>query len=140
MRVADGPVTAGDLLTLEELGHFRRTSSRRGARLVLHAWGVIAGAIALYLLWPSALTLGVAVLVIGTRQLGLMVLMHEAAHWLLFRPGAPKHLGRDVALRGPGGRRPEGLSATASSPPPAYAGPRGSRPGAFGAAAGLART
>jgi fatty acid desaturase len=85
MRPAsDGPVTAGDLLTLEELGHFRRTSTLRGVRLVLHAWGVIAGAIALYLLWPSILTLTVAVLLIGSRQLGLMVLMHEAAHWLLF--------------------------------------------------------
>jgi len=84
---SDGPVTAGDLLTLEELGHFRRTSTLRGVLLVLHAWGVIAGAIALYLLWPSGLTLGVAVLVIGTRQLGLMVLMHETAHWLLFRQG-----------------------------------------------------
>jgi len=84
---SSGPVTAGDLLTLEELGHFRRTSTWRGVGLVSHAWGVIAGAIALYLLWPSGLTLGVAVLVIGTRQLGLMVLMHEAAHWLLLRPG-----------------------------------------------------
>lgn len=84
---SDGPVTAGDLLTLEELGHFRRTSTRRGVCLVLHAWGVIAGAIALYLLWPSGLTLGLAVLVIGTRQLGLMVLMHETAHGLLFRQG-----------------------------------------------------
>ena len=51
---ADGPVTPGDLLTLEALGHFRRTSTRRGVGLVLHAWGVIAGAIALHLLWPSA--------------------------------------------------------------------------------------
>jgi len=84
---ADGPVTAGDLLTLEELGHFRRTSTWRGIGLVLHAWGVIASAIALYLFRPSALTLGVAVLVIGARQLGLMVLMHETAHWLLFRQG-----------------------------------------------------
>jgi fatty acid desaturase len=86
-RQADGigPVTPGDLLTLPALGHFRRTSTLRGALLVLHAWGVVAGAIALYLLWPSMLTLGVAVLVIGARQLGLMVLMHETAHWLLFR-------------------------------------------------------
>lgn len=84
---AAGPVTPGDLLTLEELGHLRRTSTPRGVGLVLHAWGVIAGAIALYLLWPSGLTLGVAVLVIGSRQLGLMVLMHETAHWLLFRQG-----------------------------------------------------
>jgi fatty acid desaturase len=81
------PVTAGDLLTLEELAYFRRTSSLRGAGLVLHAWGTIAGVTALYLLRPSALTLGVAVVVIGARQLGLMVLMHEAAHWLLFPHG-----------------------------------------------------
>ena len=84
---ADGPVTAGDLLTLEALGHFRRTSTVHGIGLVLHAWGVIAGAIALYLRWPSVLTLGVATLVIAARQLGLMVLMHETAHWLLFRQG-----------------------------------------------------
>jgi fatty acid desaturase len=71
---SEGPVTAGDLLTLEELGHLRRTSTWRGAWLVLHAWGIIADAVALHLCWPSALTLGVAVLVIGARQLGLMVL------------------------------------------------------------------
>jgi fatty acid desaturase len=84
---ADGPVTAGDLLTLEALGHLRRTSTWRGAGLVLHAWAVIAGAIALYLVWPSGLTLALVVPVIGARQLGLMVLMHETAHWLLFRGG-----------------------------------------------------
>jgi fatty acid desaturase len=78
------PVTAGDLLTLDELDRFRRTSTRRGAGLVLHAWAIIAGAIALYVLRPSPWTLGLAVVVIGTRQLGLVVLMHETAHWLLF--------------------------------------------------------
>ncbi len=83
----DAPVTAGDLLTLEELAYFRRASSVRGAGLVLHAWGVIAGATALYVRWPSWLTLAVAVIVIGARQLGLMVLMHEASHWLLFPSG-----------------------------------------------------
>jgi fatty acid desaturase len=84
MTASAGPVTAGDLLTLEELGHLRRPSGWRGAILVLHAWGVIAAAAALYALWPSALALGAAVVVIGSRQLGLMVLMHEAGHWLLF--------------------------------------------------------
>jgi fatty acid desaturase len=78
------PVTAGDLLSLDELDRFRRTSTRRGAGLVLHAWAIIAGAIALYVLRPSPWTLGLAVVVIGTRQLGLVVLMHETAHWLLF--------------------------------------------------------
>jgi fatty acid desaturase len=82
------PLTAGDLLTLAELRDLRRTSAVRGAGLVAHAWAVIAGAMALYAAWPSWLTLAVAVPVIGGRQLGLAVLMHEAAHWLLF-PGHP---------------------------------------------------
>jgi fatty acid desaturase len=80
-------VTAGDVLTLEELGLFRRTSRLRGGLLVAHAWLTIAAAAALYVAWPSALTLAAAVVIIGGRQLGLMVLMHETAHWLLF-PGA----------------------------------------------------
>ena len=78
------PVTAGDLLTLDELDRFRRTSTLRGASMVLHAWAIIAGAIALYVLRPAPWTLGLTVVVIGTRQLGLVVLMHETAHWLLF--------------------------------------------------------
>ena len=79
----DAIVTAGDVLTLDELRSLRRTSGLRGAALVAHAWAVIAGAMAVYALWPSALTLALAIVVIGSRQLGLIVLMHEAAHWLL---------------------------------------------------------
>jgi fatty acid desaturase len=83
----DGPVIAGDLLTLPELRDLRARSGRRGAGLVVHAWAVIAAAMLLYAARPSALTLGVAIVVIGGRQLGLAILMHEASHWLLF-PGA----------------------------------------------------
>ena len=78
-------VTAGDLLTLPELRTLRRLSAWRGAGLVLHAWSVIVGAMLLYVAWPSVVTLLVAVVLIGARQLGLAILMHEAAHWLLFR-------------------------------------------------------
>jgi fatty acid desaturase len=78
------PVAAGDLLTLPELSYLRRVSGWRGAGLVLHAWATIIGAMIVYSMWPSALTLVAAVAVIGARQLGLTVLMHEAAHWRLF--------------------------------------------------------
>ena len=76
-------LTAGDVLTLAELGHLRRTSSVRGAWLVLHAWTVIVAAMALFVWWPNPITLGLAVMIVGSRQLGLAVLMHEGAHWLL---------------------------------------------------------
>ena len=77
-------LTAGDVLTLAELNQLRRISSLRGAGLVLHAWIVIVAAMALYAWWPTPVTLVLAVMVIGSRQLGLAVLMHEGAHWLLF--------------------------------------------------------
>jgi len=54
--------------------------SLRGIWLVIHAWGTIAAAIALVTLWPNILTWLVAVMIVGTRQLGLAILMHEAAH------------------------------------------------------------
>jgi fatty acid desaturase len=48
--------------------------------LVAHAWGTIAASIALVTLWPNPLTWLIAVMIVGTRQLGLAILMHEAAH------------------------------------------------------------
>jgi len=63
---------------------FRRASARRGGLLVAHAWLTIAVAAALYVARPSALTLALAIVIIGAWQLGLLGLMHEPAHWLLF--------------------------------------------------------
>src|SRR5262245_28346139 len=83
----DSPVTAGDMLTVDEISRLRRPSAMLSAALVLHAWIVIGAAVALYLWRPSPVTLVAAIVVIGARQLGLMVLMHEAAHWLLFTSG-----------------------------------------------------
>lgn len=60
---------------------WRRLSKRsrwRGLWLVAHCWGVIGLAMYVGARWP--LTLPLAVLVIGTRQLGLFILMHDAAH------------------------------------------------------------
>jgi fatty acid desaturase len=48
-------------------------------------WGLIAAAFALVAWWPNPLTVVVALFVIGARQLGLAILMHEAAHRTLLR-------------------------------------------------------
>ena len=42
-------------------------------------WGWIAAAMALAATWPNPLTIVLALAIIGTRQLGLAVVMHEAA-------------------------------------------------------------
>jgi fatty acid desaturase len=78
-------VNAREFLTDDEIGRLRRRSNVMGALLVLHAWGLVGAAMALFALWPNPLTLLVGVVLVGGRQLGLAILMHDAAHGLLFR-------------------------------------------------------
>ena len=68
------------IFTPAEWGRLTSRSSLRGMWLVAHAWGTILAAIALVTLWPNPLTWLIAVMVVGARQLGLAILMHEAAH------------------------------------------------------------
>ena len=75
-------------LTSEEIRPLAERSDVMGAWLVFHCWGTIALAVSLFALWPNPLTFIVAVMVIGSRQLGLAILMHEAAHNALFRTRA----------------------------------------------------
>lgn len=75
---------AGAYLSRDAIHRLRRRSNVRGAWLVLHAWGVIALAMAAFAWWPHPLTLVAGVVIVGGRQLGLAILMHDAAHGLLF--------------------------------------------------------
>jgi fatty acid desaturase len=68
------------VFSAEEWSRLTSRSSLRGMWLVAHAWGTIAAAIALVTLWPNPLTWLLAAMVVGARQLGLAILMHEAAH------------------------------------------------------------
>jgi fatty acid desaturase len=73
-----------DYLTAEQVASLRGKSDLVGALLVLHAWTLIFGSMALFVWWPNPFTFLLAVMVIGGRQLGLAILMHDAAHGLLF--------------------------------------------------------
>jgi fatty acid desaturase len=67
-----------DFFTPQEWEPLTARSGWKGLALVAHAWGVIALAAAAAVVWPVLIP--VAVMIIGARQLGLAILMHEAAH------------------------------------------------------------
>lgn len=75
---------ASDLVSHEEMLRLRGKSNLAGAALVLHAWALILGSIALFAWQPNPATFLFAWLIVGGRQLGLAILMHDAAHGLLF--------------------------------------------------------
>jgi fatty acid desaturase len=77
-------IKASELLPVEEIQALRAKSNLVGALLVLHAWALIVGSMALLAWWPNPFTFLLGAMVIGGRQLGLAILMHDAAHGLLF--------------------------------------------------------
>jgi fatty acid desaturase len=70
-----------DFFTPEEWASVSARSSWKGIAVVLHCWAVIGLAMVVGVVWP--VTIPLAVMVIGNRQLGLNILMHDAAHALL---------------------------------------------------------
>jgi fatty acid desaturase len=76
------------VFSADEMAGVRARSDVKGLLSVLHAWVVIGLAMALYALWPNPLSFIVAVIVIGSRQLGLAILMHDAAHGVLMKTRA----------------------------------------------------
>lgn len=71
-------------ISKDEVKRLSKRSDVKGAGLVLHVWAVIFIAGTIAALWPNVLTVPLAILIIGSRQHGMAILMHEAAHGVLF--------------------------------------------------------
>ncbi|WP_418153038.1 fatty acid desaturase family protein [Litorimonas sp. RW-G-Af-16] len=59
-----------------------------GAWLTFHVWAVIFGSMAMFIIFPNPLTFILAFLLVGSRQHGMAILMHDAAHGVLFKTKA----------------------------------------------------
>jgi len=71
-------------LSRDEVRGLLRIDPLRSAWMVASNWAGVAAAMALVAWWPNPLTIVAALFVIGARQLGLAIVMHEAAHHTLF--------------------------------------------------------
>ncbi|MDQ2861694.1 MAG: fatty acid desaturase, partial [Pseudomonadota bacterium] len=74
-------VNPKDFFTAQDWAPLPVRSSWKGLALVAHCWLVIVAAGTMAVIWP--LTLPLAVMIIGARQLGLAILMHDGAHGAL---------------------------------------------------------
>ncbi len=70
-----------DFFTPEEWASVSARSNWIGIALVVHCWAVVGLAMAVGVMWP--ITIPLVVMIVGNRQLGLNILMHDAAHALL---------------------------------------------------------
>jgi fatty acid desaturase len=84
-HTAEGCQHWRDEISREEIAELLRFEDWRSWLSVGLDWGIVFAAMALVALWTNPLTVVLALFLIGARQLGLAVLMHEAAHRSLFR-------------------------------------------------------
>ncbi len=76
-------VRPSDIFTAAELQRLGVLSEWRGLQQVIHAWGVIVLTLIACVMFNHVLVWIAAIPIIGGRQLGLAILMHDAAHGLL---------------------------------------------------------
>jgi len=69
-----------EALTKDEIRELVRVRDARAWLSILANWGLVGASFAIVAAWPNPLTVLVALFVIGSRQLGFAILMHDAAH------------------------------------------------------------
>jgi fatty acid desaturase len=74
-----------DALTREEIRELVTIRDSRAWFSLLVDWGLVGASFALVAAFPNPLSIVVALAVIGSRQLGLAILMHDAAHRALLK-------------------------------------------------------
>ena len=74
-----------------------------GAWLTFHVWAIVTAAMALFIILPNILTFAAAFLLIGSRQHGMAILMHDAAHGILFKTKALNEFAGKYLLGAPYG-------------------------------------
>ena len=73
-----------DCFSREEIQALCQRSNAGAWLAFVVSWGIIVFAFWLVAFWPNPLTVLIALLLLGGRQLGLAALMHECGHGSLF--------------------------------------------------------
>ncbi|MGB5285038.1 MAG: fatty acid desaturase, partial [Polyangiales bacterium] len=71
--------------TTEEIRELRAIRDHRALLTLLVNYGLVAASMALVAYLPNIFTVILALFIIGARQLGFAVVMHESAHHTLFK-------------------------------------------------------
>ncbi len=83
-----GKVRANTFLTTKEISELKSASNARALWMFVCNWLLIAIAFVLFAVWPHVLTFIVALFILGGRQLGLGILLHECSHRSFFKSQA----------------------------------------------------
>ena len=76
---------AHDILTRQEIIQLMNKSNLRAALLLLSCWTWVIAIMVFVAVWPNVVTIIIALLIIGGRQLSFAILMHDCGHNSFFK-------------------------------------------------------
>src|SRR5688572_24453820 len=74
-----------EYLTREEIRELHEKSNWKAFLAILSVWGWIAFAFALVGFFPNVFTVIIALFILGGKQLGCAIIMHDTGHYSLFK-------------------------------------------------------
>ena len=77
-------IKPSDILNEQQLAIIRTKSDLKNVFALIFDWVLIVSSLTLFYLYPSFISFIVSVIIIGSRQFALAVLVHDGAHNLLF--------------------------------------------------------
>lgn len=75
---------ASDVFSREEIAQLIKRSPWRTTWLLFHCWALIIGTWVAVAIWTNPITILLGIGIVGCRQLGLAILNHDGAHYLLY--------------------------------------------------------
>jgi fatty acid desaturase len=75
---------AGDYLSREEINQLLKKNDWKAAFEIAHTWGWIAFAFFIVAAWTNPITIFIALWILGGKQLGCAIIMHDASHYSTF--------------------------------------------------------
>lgn len=76
---------AHDILSRQEIRELMTKNNLRATWIIASCWAWVIAAMTLVAIWPNVVTIILAVLIIGGRQLSFAILMHDCGHNSLFK-------------------------------------------------------
>ena len=77
-------INVSDYLTREEIKQFLEKSNWKATLSFAHTWAWIAFAFFISGMWPNPFVIIISMLILGGKQLGCAILMHDCAHRSMF--------------------------------------------------------
>ncbi|HIF14229.1 MAG TPA: hypothetical protein EYQ86_02420 [Bacteroidetes bacterium] len=78
-------IKVSDWLSSKDIKELIKLSDLKATIEIIHTWGWISFAFFISALWPNPIVIIISLFILGGKQLGCAIILHDCSHYALFR-------------------------------------------------------